>query len=272
MRPTRSRAAPALINDDVDFDRAHTQAPYRVRFEWGQSGAAALTAPGVDAAVVVDVLSFTTSVSIAATRGVTVYPYRWRDAGAAAYAMRKGAKLAVGRFEARSATSGAHVSLSPAAMERIEGVERLVLPSPNGSTICFELADSGAAVYAASLRNAGAVARALQPLLADGGTVAVVAAGERWPDESLRPAWEDLWGAGAVIAALAGADVEGISPEAQAASNAYHQIATATEQALMTVASGVELVEKGYRTDVEAAARVDVDDVAPRLIEAAFRA
>lgn len=261
-----------MINDDVDFDRAHTQARHQVRFEWGLVGAAALTASPVDAAVVVDVLSFTTAVSIATSRGVAVYPYRWRDSGAAAYAMRQGAKLAVGRFEARSASSGAHVSLSPAAMEQIEGVERLVLPSPNGSTICFELENSGAAVFAAGLRNASAVAGALRPLLADGGTVAVIAAGERWPDESLRPAWEDLWGAGAVIAALAEAGVEGISPEAKAAGRAYQHIATAPEQALLAVASGVELVEKGYRDDVVAAARVDVDDVAPRLIDSAFRA
>ena len=63
-----------------------------------------------------------------------------------------------------------------------------------------------------------AVARWLQ---ARGGTVAVVAAGERWPDGSLRPAAEDLWGAGAVLAGedalealrieagIAGAELEG---------------------------------------------------------------
>ncbi|CAM3282453.1 2-phosphosulfolactate phosphatase [Nocardioides dubius] len=260
------------MTDDLDFDRAHLQTRHQVRLEWGRVGAAALTREAVDAAVVVDVLSFTTAVSIAVSRGVTVFPYRWRDSGAAAHAMRHGAKLAVGRFEARAASSGAHVSLSPAAMEQIEGVERLVLPSPNGSTLSFELVESGAVVYAASMRNAGAVARMLLPLLADGGSVAMIPAGERWPDGSLRPALEDLWGAGAVIAALAAAGVQSLSPEARAAASAYEQIATAPEQALMAVASGVELVEKGFHDDVVAAARVDVDDVAPRLIDLAFSA
>ena len=73
-------------------------------------------------------------------------------------------------------------------MSRVEGVERIVLPSPNGSSICFALADSGLTVVGACLRNRAAVARWLAPQLAAGATVAVVAAGERWPDGSLRPA------------------------------------------------------------------------------------
>ena len=119
----------------------HRQADYRVRFDWGPTGAAAIAA-GADVAVVVDVLSFTTTLTVAVERGITVWPFPWKDERAAAYAEERDATLAVGRFEARDGPGDA-VSLSPAAMTRVDGVERLVLPSPNGSTICARLAGSG---------------------------------------------------------------------------------------------------------------------------------
>ena len=187
----------------------HRQLDHRVRFDWGPTGAAAI-AEGADVAVVVDVLSFTTTLCVAVERGMTVLPYRWKDERAAAYAEERAATLAVGRFEARSLPGGAGVSLSPAAMARVSGVSRIVLPSPNGSSISFGLAESGATVVGACLRNRRAVA---DWVAARGGTVAVVAAGERWPDGSLRPAAEDLWGAGAVLALLPRDD---LSPEARA--------------------------------------------------------
>ncbi len=100
----------------TDLDPAHRQLTSRVRFDWGPTGAAAITVGpgGADIAVVVDVLSFTTTLTVALERGITVLPYRWHDAGAAAYAAEHDAVLAVGRLEQRSGAAG--VSLSPAAM------------------------------------------------------------------------------------------------------------------------------------------------------------
>lgn len=152
----------------------HDQSSYPLRVEWGPTGAEAVPA---DYAVVVDVLSFTTTLSVAIERGIEVFPYRWRDSRAAEHAMRHGATLAVGRFEAPSRPGARHVSLSPASLLEVEGVERLVLPSPNGSTIAFALAESGATVVGACLRNAAAVARWLAPEVAGGASVVVVPAG-----------------------------------------------------------------------------------------------
>ena len=122
-------------------DPAHRQPDHRVRFDWGPTGADAV-AEGAGVAVVVDVLSFTTTLCVAVERGMTVLPYRWKDDRAAAYADRHAATLAVGRLEGRALPPSSAVSLSPAAMTRVSGVERIVLPSPNGSSISFASSQS----------------------------------------------------------------------------------------------------------------------------------
>jgi 2-phosphosulfolactate phosphatase len=49
-----------------------------INVAWDKKGLHSL-AQDSDVVVVVDVISFTTSVSIAAARGATVFPCRWRD-------------------------------------------------------------------------------------------------------------------------------------------------------------------------------------------------
>jgi 2-phosphosulfolactate phosphatase len=235
-----------------------------VRFDWGPTGATAV-AVGADLAVVVDVLSFTTTLCVALERGMTVLPYRWKDERAAAYAEERAAVLAVGRLEARALPAGAAVSLSPAAMARATGVDRVVLPSPNGSSIAFGLSDHGCTVVGASLRNRAAAAEWLQTR---GGSVAVVAAGERWPDDSLRPCVEDLWGAGAVLALLPDED---LSPEARLAADAFRAVEPALVAALHGCASGRELSAAGFGEDVDVAAALDVSAVVPVLADGEFQ-
>jgi 2-phosphosulfolactate phosphatase len=242
---------------------AHGQAAYAVRFDWGPTGAAAI-AEGADVAVVVDVLSFTTTLAVAAERGVTVYPYRWRDGTAGAYAAERGAELARGRSER------AGVSLSPASVLRASGLERLVLPSPNGSSLSFGLAGGGLTVVGACLRNRSAVAGWLAPRIAAGERLAVVAAGERWPDGSLRPAVEDLWGAGSVLSGLIGLGVDGLSPEAEQAADAFTAAETDLTDRLAACASGRELTGIGFADDVRVAGELDASDVVPVLEGEAF--
>ncbi len=210
--------------------------------------------------MVVDVLSFTTSVSVAVERGTVVYPAAWRDSRAADLAAAEEAALAVGR---REVTAEHPWSLSPAALLRAPAPERLVLPSPNGSAIA---AAASGAVVAACLRNAPAVARWL---VASGyGTeatpVAVVPAGERWPDGTLRPALEDALGAGAVVAALADLGCVSSSPEA-AALRALHSGTADVAAAVRACGSGDELRRHGFGDDVEIAVQMGVSDVVPVL-------
>ncbi|WP_458683737.1 2-phosphosulfolactate phosphatase [Prescottella equi] len=123
---------------------------------------------------------------------------RLRDDSAARFAASQQAVLAVGRSEA---TAGA-VSLSPNSIRSAQGLQRLVLPSPNGSSIAHEPAAASTVCVGAALRNASAVARWIADRREEGAAVSVIAAGERWPDGSLRPCVEDLWGAGAVLTEL----------------------------------------------------------------------
>ncbi|MGZ5404023.1 MAG: 2-phosphosulfolactate phosphatase [Nocardioides sp.] len=245
-------------------DPAHTQRDHRVRLEWGPTGATAI-AGSADVAVVIDVLSFTTAVSVAVDRGITVIPYRWGDTSAEAYAEEHHATVALNRLDARSVPGA--VSLSPASLQTASGHERLVLPSPNGSTICAVLATTGVEVVAACLRNARAVGEWLRPQVEAGRVVAVVAAGERWPDGSLRPAAEDLWGAGAVLDPL---EAGWLSPEARLARDAYAGFADRPLERLTTCASGRELVDQGFGDDVAIAGRLRASDVVPVLIGGAF--
>ncbi len=239
-------------------DDAHGQLAYRVRCDWGPAGAEATSAAY---AVVVDVLSFTTTLTVAVEKGIEVLPFGWRDSRAAAHALANGATLAVGRFEAKT-SGGSHVSLSPASLAAVEGISRLVLPSPNGSAISFGLADTGSVVIGASLRNRSAVAAWLAPRLRS-SSLTVIASGERWPDDSLRPCAEDLWGAGAVLDALAGLGVEGLSPEAELAAAAYR--AASFPDDLLACAGGRELIDAGFPEDVEVAGQVDSSEVVPVL-------
>lgn len=231
------------------------QAEFDIRCEWGERGAAVL-APISDVVVIVDVLSFSTCVDIATSRGASVYPYRWNDDSAAAYAALKGAMLA-----AKRGAKGRY-SLSPRSLEQIPAGAALVLPSPNGATLSF--ATGRTPTLCGCLRNAAAVAAHASRF---GKRVAVVPAGERWDDGSLRPAVEDFVGAGAIIRLLAGRR----SAEAHAAVAAFENAASDLAQTLCGCTSGKELIDRDFASDVTVAARLDCSSTAPLLSDGCYQ-
>jgi 2-phosphosulfolactate phosphatase len=249
------------------FQHAHAQTAYPIRLEWGRTGAAAITAD-CDVAVVVDTLSFTTTLTVAADRDVVVFPYQWRDSRAEAFAVEREATLAVGRSEA----AAGQVSLSADTIRHASGLRRLVLPSPNGSSISFELARQVPVVIGVSLRNRRVAAQWLLSRHEENPAirVAVIAAGEQWPDGSLRPAAEDLWGAGALLDVLSRTGWSGFSPEASLAVAAFRSVAANVGAALADCASGRELIAMGYRNDVTTASEIDSSSSIPLLREDAF--
>lgn len=250
------------------------QGEFLVRFDWGLAGARAVRA---DVTVVVDVFSFSTSVTVAVERGAMVYPYPWASSGddAERFAAAHDAVLAVGRLEgAKAADDVACPSLSPARLLIGAVPTRLVLPSPNGSTIVTTLQHDGCVVALGCLRNAQAAGTWLLDHLEKGRSVAVVGAGERWNhDNSLRPALEDHLGSGAVLSALLARGYgDRMSPEARSAAELFDGAATQLRSRLHACVGGRELAAAGFAADVDVAGDLDASPVVPVLVDDAFSA
>jgi 2-phosphosulfolactate phosphatase len=90
---------------------------FDVRCEWGLAAVQHMAPP--DVIIVVDVLSFTTSVTIAVARGALIYPYRWQDQSAVAYAEQRKAELATGRNRHEG-----RYCLAPSSLETIPASHR----------------------------------------------------------------------------------------------------------------------------------------------------
>ncbi|MEO0338544.1 MAG: 2-phosphosulfolactate phosphatase [Bacteroidota bacterium] len=228
----------------------YSQEEYDVKFEWGLDGLLSLL-PVSDVIVIVDVLSFSTCVDIATNRGAIIYPYQWKDQTAQVFADQKGALLANTN---RKNTIG--YSLSPHSLLDIKADERLVLPSPNGSTLSLS---SAVTTLCGCLRNAEAIAKACQEL---GKRISVIAAGERWVESgNLRVAYEDLLGAGAIISYLDGA----LSIEAKYARLIFEENKSDLRSSIMNCGSGKELIGRGFAQDVNLATELNVSTAVPLL-------
>lgn len=225
--------------------------------EWGEVGLRECSRL-VDTAVIVDVLSFSTTVSVAVDRGAVVYPMRVGNDYAPRVAERVGAHLAGRR--------GDRFSLSPATAARLEPGESLVLPSPNGGGLALAAARQGLTVLAGCLRNASAVATWLRDR---GHRALIIPAGERWRDGTGRFAVEDLLGAGAI---LDGLDPAAFTPEAHVAAAAFRAARPQLTATLRGCTSGQELVTTGYAGDIAWAAGLDESEAVPVLVDSAFRA
>lgn len=273
------------------------QAKYQVRFDWGAAGADRIV-PGVHAVVLVDALSFTTAVVVAAEHGTAVAPWPSGDDldGAAAFAAEHRGVVAVRRGEAGPSLSPSSFAAATAALgapgrpDASDAPPLVVLPSPNGGALAHRLGVLGVPVIAASMRNRTAVAERLLALQAEHGDrflIAVVAAGELGParetdgghatanhDASggIRFAIEDLLVAGAVIDALVARGIDHTAPEAAVACAAFEGLARATRHLITASGSGVELRERGFAADALLAAERDVTDVVPILYDGVFRA
>lgn len=231
------------------------QAAFDIRCEWGLAGVTQL-APISDVIIIVDVFSFSTCVDLATSQGAIVFPYRGPAEQAAEFAQSVNAVLA-------AKWGGSGYSLSPHSLVQVPAGLRLVLPSPNGSTL--SLSTGQTPTLAGCLRNSAAVAAAASTY---GHKIAVIPAGERWrTDGSLRPAYEDWLGAGAIISHLAGR----LSPEARAARAAFRDAQAELGQLLGQCPSAQEHIELGLPENVQLAAALNSSVCVPLLVDNAYR-
>jgi 2-phosphosulfolactate phosphatase len=230
------------------------QSEYDIRCEWGHKGAS-LLGPVSDVIIVVDVLSFSTAVEVATSQGAVVYPYRWKDETAYDFAKSISAEVADG-------DNANGYCLSPASLKSLPTDIRMVLPSPNGSHICFS---TGATpTMAGCLRNCRAVA---ESAMRKGRNITVIAAGERWEDDSLRPCFEDMVGAGAIIRHLSGT----LSPEAEAAAAVFERVSSSLLEHIKRCSSGKEKISRGEERDLVLASELNVSGCVPLLTDGAFK-
>lgn len=233
----------------------------KIDCEWGASALDALQDNSAYI-VIVDLFSFSTCVDIVTSQNAQVLPYHYdyNLSELEVFAKSNRAEVAKKRGEAG-------FTLSPQTLIDLPTNFKLVLPSPNGSTLCYKARHKN--VLIGCLRNADAIANTLNNLAEEilVENILVVPAGEKWPDSSLRVAYEDLIAAGAIIAKLNGRK----SFEALQAEKAFYQSQINNYMDLYTSKSGRELIAWNYENDVELALQYNVSNSVPGLVNGLIR-
>ncbi len=246
----------------------YDQTPFNIKLEWGQRGARAAAERG-DIVIIIDVLSFSSTVVTAIQYGADIYPYPPPiNEQAKAYAQTIDAEIVWGRAE--SLKYGGH-SLSPVSFTAADRDKRFVMCSLNGAACTWIAADAGTLLIGCTL-NASAVAKAANQLSATSGCdITVVPCGEKWSDameneNTLRPGIEDYLGAGMILSHLTGTR----SPEAEVCMGAYEHAKEKIQQLIWDSASGRELRERGYEQDVIHCSQLDHMNIVPVLRDNKF--
>lgn len=212
------------------------QSPYRSRVEWGKRGAREAAERG-DILIIVDVLSFSSTVTTAVNYGAIIYPYPPYLDGKK-YAEKVGAEYILGR---REASEMGKPTLSPVSFQQDHANKKYVLSSLNGA-FCTWIASEIPALLIGSLLNAASVASTANQLsYINKANITVIPCGEQWCDgreneDNLRPAVEDYLGAGAILTNLKGSK----SPEAEICKAAFQNSEGKLEDWIWDCGSGRE--------------------------------
>jgi len=274
MSGEAQRGSDVASNFDVQFDPWPQAA--QVHVEWGVP-AARLAARRGDLVVLVDVLSFSTSVIEVVARACIAFCYSPEELDQAGGRDRVARDHdAIVLSEQRSVSAG-EVSLSPASLQSLPLGRRVVMTSLNGGRCVADAADAPW-VGIGALTNRTAVARRVERLLVAGVATrcTIVPCAELWSGPFMasqvgdlsevsaplvRPSYEDLLGAGSIASAM-GAHVHR-SVEASMAAAVFESHEGRVGEFLANCVSGRELIERGFAADVAIAAQLDARAVVP---------
>ncbi|MGG3564805.1 2-phosphosulfolactate phosphatase [Neobacillus rhizosphaerae] len=237
------------------------QSPYECRVEWGRRGAREAAERG-DIIIIVDVLSFSSTVISALRKGAIIYPYP-RTLDGKKFAEKIGGEFILGRVEAARIGSP---TLSPVSFSKDHTNKKYVLTSLNGAN-CTWIASQVPSLLIGSLLNAESVAAAANHLQKQTrANITVIPCGEQWEsskeyEDTLRPAIEDYLGAGAILSYLEGKK----SPEAELCMTSFLHSKDKLNDLIWDCGSGRELRGRGYEADVNHCCRLNVYQTVPLL-------
>ncbi|WHZ04063.1 2-phosphosulfolactate phosphatase [Neobacillus sp. YX16] len=237
------------------------QSPYTCRVEWGRRGAREAAERG-DIIIIVDVLSFSSTVVSALNFDAVIYPYPPNLDGKE-YAQTINAEYILGRAEAAKAGKP---TLSPVSFNDEHTNKKYVLTSLNGA-FCTWIASKVPALLIGSLLNASSAAAVANQLrLQKNASITVIPCGEMWSngkeeEDTLRPAIEDYLGAGAILSYLEGEK----SPEAEVCKGAFYHAEPKLNELIWDCGSGRELREKGFGADVKHCSQLNTYQTVPFL-------
>jgi 2-phosphosulfolactate phosphatase len=138
--------------------------------------------------------------------------------------------------------------------------------------IAVTAAASGSTVLVGGIRNASAVARAVQAIQEQRQartSVALIATGERDASNDVRFAVEDQLGAGAIIAALTDLGIDHTAPDAAVAAEGFRALRRALGHLLSASGSGQDAADAEF---VAAASKLDAITAVPVFRERGFTA
>lgn len=243
-----------------------SQTPCRCKLDWGSQGAELAAARG-EIVVLVDTLSFSTTVINAVDRGGIIFPCG--DGESPVEVARKiGGEPSVRREQV---PAQGRFSLSPSSFDCIEAGTKVALWSPNGANCC-RLASPAPFVFLGTFVNAATLAEVVSTTMrTEKLAVTVIACGERVPlggnrFGDMRMAIEDYLAAGCILSNLP----ENRSPEAAECVSAFESNKSRIEELIWESVSGREARLGGFEDDIGFATRLNVIDAVPILRQAAF--